>query len=160
MCDRFYEGSLFAPSNLWAALTKLIMDRVNWLQMFFSSLIRFWLVLNPNFLFNSSVSFDSYTSNTLSSLGDIAPGDNEQTKLSKSLLDSSSKKTQLFPGAIIWILLIYSIRNKIIALCKQCDWIKIIFSIDHDICEKIDFSVKKETDKETHRLYCFCNHSS
>ena len=64
-------------------------------------------------------------------------------------------KTLLFPRVIIWILLIYTIRYKILALCIHCDWIKIILIIDQNIWEKIDFSVKKETDKETHRLYCF-----
>ena len=115
MRDRFYEGSLFTPFNLWAALKKLILNKVNWLPVFFLSLIRFWLILNPHFLqlANSSVSLDSYTTNTLSSLGDFAPGDNGQAKLSKSLLDLSSKKNSTLPRSHHLDLadLLYKIQN-------------------------------------------------
>ena len=85
----FRKWGFFCTSHPWAALKKPILNRVNWLPVLFSSVIRFCLILNPHFmqLVNNYLSFDSYTSNALSSLRDLAPGDDGQTKFSKSLSD-------------------------------------------------------------------------
>ena len=122
---------------------------INWLPVFLPSLVKlitkvvkFWLILNQQFaqLVSNSLNFDSYTTNTLSSLGYFKPGDNGQINSSKSLSDLSSINSILhWSHNLDLVDLHYKIQNTCYLYAVSMN--KKILSIDHDIREKIIYII-------------------